>query len=75
MNNKKVKDYHCSLEGFHMSSTQQQAVSDGCVKDLANKQQLTHLCMAFEKNQLNTNLSLCLLLGLNYINFTKSLLF
>lgn len=46
-----MNNYHCSLEVFHTSSTQQLGVLGGCVKDLWNKHQVTYFSMRFGQSQ------------------------
>lgn len=52
-----MNEYHCSPEGFHVSSAQQRGLSGGCTKNLWIKKQLTHLGIMFGKIQPTTELS------------------
>lgn len=39
-----MNNYHCSLEGFHMSSALQRGLSSSCAKDLWSKPHMRQLC-------------------------------
>lgn len=41
---KKMNNYHCNLEGFHMSSALQRGLSSSRAKDLWSKRHMRQLC-------------------------------